>query len=742
MGTNPITLLTRLRFVWLRRRLDNEARRELSDHLDLLTARYIQSGLTLAEARAAARRQFGNATLTREEVYRMNGIQWLDGLSHDVRYALRHLRRTPRFSGTAVLALALGIAASTAIFSASEALLLRPLPYPDNERLVALRSLSPEHLYERVSAATLADWQLQTSSFQAIAGYRWYSVDVLGGAENERLKGLVATPEFFNVFGVTLVGRGFLEADRGRRVIVLGHDVWRRRFDADATLVGKTLALNARNFRQVGPTPHVVLGVASAAVRFPPLTADFQLDLATVVDTIDFWVPAFVSPSSPRQNPELDIVAKLRPGVTVAQAQAEMDAVVAQQAKQYPESSGLRVRVMPLREQIAGTSRTGLLLLSLGAWMLLFIACADVAMLALARALARHREVTIRAALGEPRWRIVRQFVFEVMILGLFAGGVGVVMSFFAIEWARPWLPASLPLLREMTINTTVAGFAAISALLAGCLTGIAPALRAGRTQSEGFVGREGVGLTPSRRRTSLVRACVAGEVALVLILLVGAGLLVRSALHAWQIHPGLDASNLLTMNVSLPENKFTWNHNAVFARRVVEAVRALPSVSGATVIQGLPMRSGSFYDSGEIEGFVPRSDTERPAWRIRVIGSDYFNVMRIPIIRGRGLDARDEEGEVGYTRHVVVSASFADRYWPGENPLGKRIGVGHPSTWWMTVVGVAGNVRYGGLEADPTVDLYYPQTLFPQAAMAASQPLFSDTSPPAGCCVETLGPH
>ena len=645
----------------------------------------------------------------------------MDGLVHDLGGALRHLRRNLGFSTVAVLILALGIGAATTIFSASEALLLRPLTYPDSERLVSLRSVSPvrDSLYERVSAGTLADWQLQASSFEAIAGYRWYTIDVLGGAESERLNGLFATPEFFNVFGVPLVGRGFLAADRATRTIVLGHDVWRRRFDADATLVGNSLALNARNFRRVGPTPHVVLGVATAPVRFPPLTADFQLGLGTVVHTIDFWAPEFVSPSSSRQAPELDVVAKLRPSVTIAQAQAEMDFIVGQQAEKYPESPGWRVRVGPLREQIAGKSRTGLLLLALGTWMLLFIACANVATLVLARGMARHREVAIRTALGAPRWRIVRRFLFEAMILATSAGGVGVVFSSFVIELTIPWLPASLPLLTEMTINPTVGGFAVMIAIVTACLTGIAPALRASRAKGEGLVGREGMGLTPSRQRTNLVRTFVSAEVALVLMLLLGSGLLVRSALHAWHVDPGFDPNNLLTMTVSLPENKFEWNHNAVFAREVIESVRSLPSVSGATVIQGLPMRSGSFYDTGEVERFVPASEAEIPVWRIRVVSPGYFDVMRIPLVTGRALDARDDDGKVGYARSVVVSHTFANRYWPGEDPLGKQIGVGDPSKWWMTVVGVAGDVRYAGLETDPTVDVYYPQRLFPQAAIS-----------------------
>jgi putative ABC transport system permease protein len=642
----------------------------------------------------------------------------MDSLVHDLGGALRYLRRNLWFSVVAVLILALGIAAATTIFSASETLLLRPLPYPDSERLVGIHSVSPvrDSLYERVAAGTLADWQLQASSFDAIAGYRWNTIDVLGGAQSERLNGLFVTPEFFRVFGVPLAGRGFAARDRRTRTIVLGQDVARRRFNAGEILVGTTLELNARNFSNVGPTPYVVLGIATAAVHFPPLTADFHLGLASVANTIDFWTPEFVSPTSSRDGHEFDVVARLRQGVTVAQAQAEMDAIGRQQAQQYPESSrGWRVRVVPLREQTAGRSRSGLLLLAFGTWMLLFIACADVATLVLARGVARHREVAIRAALGAPPWRIVRQFLIEAMILATLAGGVGVLFSFLAIELAMPWLPASLPLLKEMKINPTVVGFTVICAIVTACLTGIAPALRAARGSSEGLAGREGVGLTPRRQRTNLVCIFASAEVALVLILLLGAGLLVRSALQAWRVDPGFDPNNLLTMTVSLPENKFEWNHNAVFAREVMESVRSLASVTAATVIQGLPMRSGSFYDSGDIEGFVPRSDAEKPVWRIRVVSPGYFDVMRISIVRGRGLETRDEQGEVGYARRIVVSATFANRYWPGENPLGKTIGSPERR---MTVVGVAGDVRYAGLETEPTVDVYYPQALFPQAAI------------------------
>jgi putative ABC transport system permease protein len=280
--------------------------------------------------------------------------------------------------------------------------------------------------------------------------------------------------------------------------------------------------------------------------------------------------------------------------------------------------------------------------------------------------------------------------------------------------------------LQEVAVNPTVLAFAVMCVLATACLTGIAPALRSTRADGERLMLGEGRGITPDRARMGLIGGLVITEVALTLILFLSAGLLVRSAFYVRDVDPGFNPSRVLTLTVSLPENKFDWNHNAVFARQAIDAVRSLPTVEDAAVIQGIPMREGSFYGSGVIDGYVPRSPTEEPIWRIRVVSPRYWNVMQIPIIAGRELDERDDEGERGFPRSVVVSRSFANRYWPDRDALGKRIGVDQvraglrpqSEIWWMTVVGVVGDVRYAGLETDPTVDVYYPQALFPQAAI------------------------
>ena len=648
----------------------------------------------------------------------------MDSLRQDLRGSLRHFRRHRGFVAGAVFVLALGIGATTAVFSVSETLLLRPLSYPDSDRLVALRSVRrlDDFPSTRAAAGTLADWQLQATSFDGVAGYRWTTLDVIDDLQSHRLSGLQVTPEFFEVFGVPLNGRAFVADDRGADTVVLGHGAWRRLFDADEALVGGTLDLHVRDLSRVGPTRFTVLGVATTPVRFAPIETDFELGVGTVIDTVDFWLPMFVAPADTRsaEDRTINVVAKLRSGVTIARAQAEMDAIAHRQSEEYPEEHRRwGVRVVPLRELMAAGTRDGIVLLSAGTALVLLIACANVATLLLARGVARRREMAIRAALGANRWRIVRQFLIEAAMLALGACALGVVFASWAIDLARPWLPQSLPALQEMAINSTVLAFAVISAGLTVCITGVAPALRAVRTGGERLIGRAARGTTSDGSRSRLIEVLVAAEVALTVMLLLGAGLLVRSALRAAQMETGFNPANLLTMTVSLPENKFDWNHNAVFAREVIDSVRSLPSVTGAAVVQGVPMAAGGFFGSGTIEGYVPPAGAEAPNYRLRVVSPGYLETMRIPIVAGREFEARDEVGERGYNRTILVSESFARRYWPGQNPLGKRIGslIGAPE-WWMTVVGVAGDVRYGGLEAAPTDDVYLPQGLYPQAAI------------------------
>lgn len=656
----------------------------------------------------------------------------------DIGTALRYFRRNRGFFAVSVVNLALGIGATTAVFSVAEALLLRPPPYPESDRLVTLRSVDTvsDDQITRVAPGLLADWQDKAKSFEAVAGYRSETVDLIDGAQSDRLSGLLATPEFFEVFGAPLLGRSFQAEDRGAprpyestatgETLVVGNEIWRRHFDTDSSLVGKAIDLYVLDTSRTGPTKYTVVGVATAPVRFPPLEADFQLGGSSVVETIDFWMPQFVSESQLAEpGPQdywFDVVARLRPGVTLAQAQAEMDVIARLQGERFPgEYHDRRVRVVPLQEHMAGGARDGILLLLLGTAMLLVIACSNVATLLLARGVARRSEMATRMALGAPAWGLVRRLLVEALVLATCAGGLGVLLAVWAIKLARPWMPQSLPLLQGMGINTAVLVFALGSVIATACIAGLAPALRSLRAAGAVATGMQGRSATLGRLQSRLVGVLVSLEVALAIVLLVGAGLLVRSALQAGQVETGFDRGNLLTMTISLPPNKFDWDHNADFAREVLEEVRSLPSVSEAAAVHGIPMGSGSYFSSGEgiIEGYVPANESEEPSYGIRIVSPGYFATMQIPIVAGRPFEARDEEGQRGAARTILVSDSFVKRYWRGLDPLGRRISFGGGNAdWKMTVVGVAGDVRYSGLEMGPTVDIYIPLGLFPQRAV------------------------
>ena len=662
----------------------------------------------------------------------------IQATARDILAAVRYFRRNLGFFAVSVLNLAIGIGATTAVFSVAEALLLRPPPYPESDRLVTLRSVETvtDHPVTRVAPGLLADRQDKTKSFEAIAGYRWETADLIDGAQSDRLAGLLATPEFFAVFRVPILGRSFQDQDRGAQrphestaggqALVVGNGIWRRYFDTDSSLVGSAIDLYILNTSRAGPTKYSVVGVATAPVQFPPLEADFHLGGSTVVEKIDFWMPQFVSSTQlAAPGPEdywFDVVARLRPGVTLAEAQAEMDVIARLNAERFPDSYGNRVvRVVPLQEHMAGGSRNGILLLLLGTTILLIIACLNVATLLLARGVARRSEIATHIALGAPSWVLLRRMLTEALILATCAGVLGVLLAVWAISLARPWMPPTLPLLEGAGINLSVVAFALTSVIVTACIAGLAPALQS--LKAAGFVaaGLDGRIAGLGRLQSRLVGVLVSIEVALAIVLLVGAGLLVRSALQAGQVETGFNQDNLLTMNISLPPNKFDWAHNAVFAREVLEEIRSLPSVRDAAAVHGIPMGSGSYFSSGEgiVEGYIPANEAEKPSYGIRIVSPGYFATMQIPIVAGRPFEARDEEGQIGAGRSVLVSESFATRYWRGLNPLGRRISFGGDySDWKMTVIGVAGNVRYSGLETRPTVDIYIPLGLFPQSAV------------------------
>jgi putative ABC transport system permease protein len=647
------------------------------------------------------------------------------GLSSDIRYALRTVRHGGISTAVAVLSLAVGVGANAAIFSVGHAMLARPLPYAGADRLVMLRSTNPSHgvLWATAAPANLLDWQAQAKSFEAIAGYRFWSVDLTGGDRSERLRGLFITPEFFTVLDVPLMGKTFaVEAfnpanpQRRRPEIIIGRGLWQRRFGSDASLLGKVVDLNIINLSHVGATPSFVVGVGLADVHFPPLSADFNLGVAGIGDSVDFWMPEFRDPTR-RDNGDLDVIARLRPGVSLEQAQSEMDTISRNLAVAHPETNdGLSVRVVPLRDHVLGGSRRVLFLLFASTGLVLLVACGNVANLLLARAATRQKEVAIRVALGAARLRILRQFLAESALIALPAGAIGVGLAYGGLALLRPLIPASVPFAQGATVDRTVLLFTLIVASLTALVTGIIPALRVSSASPGDAMKLEGRSSTPGRGRQRLVAILVASEVAMTLVLLIATGLMVKSANRLWQIDPGFDARNLLTMTISLPNNKFAWRHNVVFSRQVIGSIEAMPEVRDAAVIQGVPMRAGSFFTAFSIEG-RPDTPVDRPSGRIRVVSPGYFGVMRIPILSGRDYDEQDEVGEVGSLPSVIVNRTLAERFWPGQDAVGKNVRM----SWRKgpsRIIGVVGDVRYTGLDADAGNEFYLPEGLYPQSAI------------------------
>src|SRR5262252_415733 len=622
-----------------------------------------------------------------------------------------------------MLSLAVGVGPNVAIFSVGYAMLVHPLPYPGADRLVMLRPMNPSHgmFFPTVAPANLLDWQAQAKSFEAMAGYRRQTVDLTGGDRSERLRGLSITPEFFKVLGIPLMGETFGPNDplRRRFEIIIGRGLWQRRFASDGKLLGSVLDVNLINLSRIGPTPSLVTGIASADAHFAPFSADFSLAPGVITgigDSVDFWVPELIDPAK-RDNGDLDVIARLRRGIPLEQAQAEMDTISRNLAAAHPETNnGLSVRVVPLRDEVLGGSRRALLLLFACTGFVLLVACGNVANLLLARATARHKEVAIRAALGAARRRILRQFLAESACMALPAGAIGAGLAYASLVLLRPLIPADVPLALEATVDRTALLFTLMVALLTALITGIIPALRVSSANPGDAMKLEGRSITAGHGRQRLVAILVAAEVAMTLMLLIAMGLMVRSANRLRRIDPGFDTRNLLTMTISLPNNKFEWRHNVVFSRQVIRSMEAMPEVRGAAVIQGVPMREGSFYGSFSIEG-KPDTPVDRPSARLRVVSPEYFRLMKIPILSGRGYDEHDEVGQVGSVPSVIVNRTLARRSWPGQEAVGKRVLMSWKTTP-SAIIGVVGDVRYTGLDAEPGNEVYLPEGLFPQSAI------------------------
>jgi putative ABC transport system permease protein len=630
----------------------------------------------------------------------------------DSRYALRQLFQHRAFSLIAILALALGIGANTAIFSVVNAVLLEPLPYRAPAELVWIWGTNPlnDIPKENASYPDYVDWHQQAQSFQAMGGFAQTSPILTGGeSEPERLQGAYVIGDFFNVLGVEpALGRKFLpeENDAGKnRIVILSHALWQRRFGGDAKIIGQQIT--------IGGNPHTVVGV---------MPAGFQDPIPNASRTVQLWLPLPVSDSmrSSRRGDFLNVIARLKPGVKLETASAEMKGIAGRLEQQYPATNTQwGVIVQPLHETLTGDVRPALLILLSAVAFLLLIACANVANLLLARASSRQREIAIRAALGASRGRVVRQLLTENIVLSLCGGGLGLLFAWWGIQALLALSPGNIPRLGSIGIDRAVLLFTLSVSLVTGLLFGLVPAFTASRPDLNNTLKEGGRSSAEGAGGRRLRNALAVAEIALSLVLLVGAGLLIRSFIRLQEVRPGFNPQHLLCLDLSLPSAKYKENQETVnFFDQLLASVSQQPGIQSAAVSAGVPLSGGADFLAFSVEGRVLANTDRTPDAEARVVSPDYFRTMQIPLRSGRVLSDRDVPGQPDA---VVVSETLVKKYFPGQDPIGKRLTFGDPQAkdvQWYTVVGVVGDVRGVNLNEEPYGQLYTSYRQNPRRAL------------------------
>jgi len=632
----------------------------------------------------------------------------MDKLYADIRYALESLRRNPGFAAIAILTLGLGIGATTSVFSVADAVVLRPLPYPEPERLVQVFEVDHGSGDERdtFAGANFIDWKGQNTSFDELAAFRTLTWTVAGEAYPRRVVGVSVTPNFFAVFGVDAhIGRVFspaTDAPNGTSVAVIGHALWQSDFGGSTDALGKSITLNG--------LPHTIVGVMPADFDFPPRPQS-RIELWTAAHS-RVPDPPFDFGEEPAENRNagyLRAVARLAEGTTLDDAQAEMTLIAERLAAEYPDTNANEgINLVPLRTAISGDVRPLLFVLLGAVGLVLLIACSNVANLLLAKAARREQEVALRKALGASHWRIVRQLLTESIVLAGLGGLLGVALSRYGTNALVALAPDGLPGADTATLDVRVLGFALISVLGAGVLFGMAPAVgQVGQDLQRAM--REGAGGVPSgRRHRRMGRALIVAEVALSLLLVVGAGLMGRTFLTLAAVDPGFDADNTLVAHVSLPDSKYSEGHQvAAFFDQAVDKLRAIPGVESAGSVLTLPMHwnmRGTLLVN--IEGRWEDEDEETLAG-YQLVTPGYFRTLRIPLVRGRLLDETDTADAPPV---ALINEAFADRYFPEQDPMGTRVIWGDPEdeeNEWVTIVGIVANTHLEGLDTPAIPETY-----------------------------------
>ena len=623
----------------------------------------------------------------------------MGSLLQDLRYGIRTLAKNPGFTIVAVLTLALGIGANTAIFSVVDAVLLRPLPFPQADRLFMVYLTLPQGPAQNtgVSYPNYLDWTQQNQVFESIAAVRGNALALSGQGEPTYIQTGSVTSNYFDVLRARpLLGRTLQFSDDAvdaNPVVVMSESLWRARFGADPALVGRTITLDQH--------PITVVGIVPAYFRLSVPSAATQL-----------WVPlrqdgVFSDMRGRRSGHYLMALGRLKPGVTAAQAQSEMASLEQRLAEQYPnENKGWGIRIVSLQADMAGNVRTALLVLLGAVGFVFLIACANVASLQLARAASRRKEIAIRVALGAGRQRLLRQFLTESVLLSVVGGALGLVLAYEALQGLIAWLPADLPRIAEIQLDARVLGFALLLSVLSGVVFGLAPVWYG--TESRLAEALERARGTAEERTSHRARnVFVVAETALAIVLLIGAGLLIRSFARLQQVNAGFNPAQLLTAQIGLPRAQYAKPEQWIsFYKQTLGRMNALPGAQEAAVAVPLPLSDSYINLAFEIEGRPPRAKSDSPTADFVAISPNYFHVLQVPLLRGREFSDADSEGGANV---CVLSSSLALQLFPHESALGQRILIGYPANRSREVVGIVGDVKDSDLSARQSAQIYVP---------------------------------
>jgi len=693
---------------WLSpRQVDQDFAHELEAHLEMLTDENIRRDMAPEQARRAARIRLGGLTQLQETNRELHGLPILETFLQDARFALRMLRKNPGFTAVAVLTLALGIGANTAIFSVVYAVLLKPLPYANSQQLFTVFQVQPEEGENGTdwSFLNFDELRRQNSIFIELAGSQFHQLTLTGRGEPTVVNASVVTPELFSVFGEKpFAGRAFYPGDGklgAPPVAILSENLWRDSFAADPQIIGSTIELDKRSFS--------IIGIMPASFRFPLLNEPDQIWIPLVQD------PVFGAFMPSRDGHWLRVTGRLKPGVSIAQAQAELDALGSRLAAQYPtENRGWQIRMAPLQQMLVGNVKSALLVLLGAVGLVLLIACANITNLLLTRATSRAREIAVRTALGAGRNRIVRQLLTETAVLGLLGGAVGIGLAFWGVQALSSLLPHGFPHVNAIRVDHFILGFALLLSLAASCAFGLAPAIFAANANLQSNLRGGGArsGDLAIRRRARNFLA--AAEIALAMVLLVAAGLLLRSFAKLISVNPGFNVQHTMQANIDLPSSQYSTQQQwSDFAVTLLANVQAQPGMQNSAIVVPRPIADGQVNLAFKIEGNPPISAGASRTADYVSISPEYFRVLDIPLLAGRAFDRRDI---LSSPRVTVISQSLARLYFSNQDPLGKWIVFGLPPDGPVSrqIVGIVGDVRNVSLGRNPGPMMYVPYAQSP----------------------------